>query len=59
MGITQLNYFQRPGLSMKLVLLISCFLICSTYVMLGFQPASAIDDYNFAAAGGLGMQLKH
>jgi hypothetical protein len=54
MGITQLNCFQEPGLSMKLVLLISCFLICSTCLILGFQHASAINDYNFAAAGDWG-----
>jgi hypothetical protein len=54
MGITNFNCFQEPELAMKLVLLISSLLICSTYVIFGFQPASAIDDYNFAAAGDWG-----
>jgi len=58
MGIRKLNCSQRPSLAIKLaiklILLISFLTICSTLLIYEFQRASAITDYNFAAAGDWG-----
>ena len=54
MGIRKLEYLYKPCFAIKAVLFISSFLICSSYFILEFQAASAIDDYNFAAAGDWG-----
>jgi len=51
MSISKLDGLYKSCFAIKAVLLISSFLIYLSYLILEFHGASAIDDYNFAAAG--------